>query len=187
MTRYEQQVERQGGRPVAGVPAREGDERERSRLAAGAIAGAVAGVAMAVWVMALYDALGLGFLAPLRETAALIEGPEALIGGFWMPVLGGAIHLIGAAAIGVVFGALLPGDWALGLAAGAGVSLGGAGFLVSMYLLQPWLDPTLRIRFDLLTGPWLSGYLVYGGALGALTWLLRKRAYGPEPDVAIRP
>jgi hypothetical protein len=142
---------------------------------AGAVAGLIAGVLMAMWSMGYAAYQGLGFFLPLKLIAATFLGVNAIIGGFWVLLLGVLIHLSVSAGWGVVFGAL-----ARRLGVGASTALGGiyglAVYLLMTFLVLPWIDPVMRARVEVTMTSFLIAHLVFGIALGLLTPVLRGAA-----------
>src|SRR5438128_12307130 len=79
-------------------------------IKAGAVAGIIGGVLMAVWGMFATLAHGLGPFAVPQLIGASFRGPEALLQGPVTVVIGVAIHLVTSALFGVLFATLVRRD-----------------------------------------------------------------------------
>lgn len=145
------------------------------KVVVGAISGLVAGLVMAVWVMAVMAAFGAGVLAPLNIIAHLVVRDVPLDDTFsWTGLLvGGAVHLALSVLFGVLFWVALrqpPKYRSL-----QGKALVFAGFLfglllwlVDHVLLWPLIDPAGAGAFTI----WVSffGHVLYGTGLGIGVW-----------------
>ena len=153
----------------------------------GAVAGILAGVLFMMFQMLVagFQTAGEGFFLPLRATATLFAGPQAMDAEFPLAEaigLGFAAHLLLCAAGGIILGLLA----AIGLA-GWGVGLIGVG---AMYGFLLWLvagmgvAPSGWAHFVKLSDPLIQvfAYVVFFGIAAAsyLTYLTPRRS--PEPD-----
>ncbi len=153
-----------------GVPAREPADHE---VAAGAIAGAVAGVAM--WLPAMVASpADLGFFFPLKLVAAGLVGESALdTGNPAAAVLVGAL-LVGltSVAFALVFVSILPGKTTAFRAVAGGAVYGAVLFAPAWYVLVRVTNPILFSAE--VAVPMLVLHVIYGAVLGLVVPTLRK-------------
>lgn len=115
-------------------------------IAAGARAGVIGGLAMALCATVRSAVAGLGPWLPMKLVAASWVGVEALIGGAGVIVYGALTHLAVAAAWGILLADLVGrrrGALAV-LVLGIGYAL--LVWLFMSYAMLPWLDPTMFHR-----------------------------------------
>jgi hypothetical protein len=160
------------------------DTPARGEVAAGAGAGLIGGVAMALFQM-LASALGGGsVLAPAKLVAASTLGPRAPSGGLGTLVTGLLLHLAVSAVLGVTFAFALhrrvvrPGATLL-----AGLFFALLAMLTMTYVLLPWVDPVMRASLVHAPGAWLLAHAVFGLGLGSLPAL--RRAFGGSERVLL--
>ena len=165
----------------------------------GALAGLVAGIAMALWQMIDSAATSNGFWTPLnlcmasfvwRGQAAMIEKDMMMHPGMSMnmPVAAGhlaagmILHLAFSVLVGIVFITILFGlrRAGLGLLRTApgyiGAAIAGAALLyvVMIYLVLPWANPLMCHMTP--RGPFFIGHLIYGLIFGLVAYPLARRA-----------
>jgi hypothetical protein len=168
---------------------KESDAYRADSAAAGAVAGVIAGACMAVLLMIVSAAAGMGFWHPLALAGGLFYGVNAILDGIG-PVLTGVIaHLSLTAVLGAIFGSLLSKEQGtVGRAAGWGLLYGIPCWAVTTYILLPLLNPTMGARVDLAPGWWFLSFLTFGFVLG-VTPIIRQ-AIGrdlEEPVLEERP
>jgi hypothetical protein len=144
-------------------------------IAAGALAGIVGGIIMAMFAMMYAAIMGMGILAPLRMIGATFYGPEALVGGAGVLLYGLMIHMITSAAWGAVFALLLPRGISPAAAAGWGAVFSLVVLLVMTYGVLPWANPTMAARVPMMMGAFVIEHLLFGLGLG-LTPVFERRA-----------
>lgn len=154
----------------------------------GLLAGAIAGMAMAMWIMIAGATFGhTGFFSPMylisapfvgtgdaqRSLAAAGAG-DVFVWSTGAALLGAAIHMANSMMFGVVFGAIAR---VLRLRAVAGVLVGMVYGLVLMVLMDAAVQPATDSLFGggryvthigsiLGWGTWTVGHLIFGGMLG---------------------
>jgi hypothetical protein len=152
---------------VPALPEREPADHE---VAAGAIAGLVAGAGMAVVAAASSDQ---GALFPLRLVAASFLGHEALDPGWVAPVLlGTLLGALAAVVLALVFASILPRGRSVAVSLAYGLAYGAAAWAVTWYVLVRLVDPVLFAAGS--PGPVLLLHLLYGAVLGLLLPPLRR-------------
>jgi hypothetical protein len=163
-------------------------------LVAGALAGQVAGLVMAVVVMAVFTLfLGTGPLYPVQVIGSLVFGDAALQGLHLPAVLAGLVlHQAGPAlAWGLVFGAavhaLAPrraGLLALGVAVGLASQVVDVGLVVPV-AMRAFQGHDLWAEHVPAFWSW-AAHLVYGLSLACFPWIL-GRLDRPEAAAATAP
>jgi hypothetical protein len=143
---------------------------------------------MAGWMAAAAALEGQDPLAPLRPMGdAFSESPGR--GAPARLAFGLALHLAFAAAVGVLFTALLPADLE---GKNAAVMSVGFTFLV-MAIMTSWVlpavNPSLRAEMPELGGSWVLAHVAYGVVVGYAAQALRQRgaARTRTPLPAARP
>lgn len=152
------------------------DPPVRSTLLAPGLAGGLAGgAAMAAWMIAA------AALEGMPATRAFVPIGRALpaaaeLSGAWAALLGLALHLLVAAAIGVVLATLMPRGLEPRFAAvmGGGYAFGAMGVMTS-YVLPAWA-PAVREAMPALGGSWVLAHAAYGAIAGPVAQALRRRA-----------
>jgi hypothetical protein len=154
---------------------RVGARRQEALVLPGIQAGVAAGIVMALLLMCVSAAKGLGFWQPLNEIASSILGVDALIAGAGAAVLGAAILLIVSAIFGVLFSSIFRPSPGGSPSVSWGVLYGVAIWLVMTFAVLPSADSTMRARVALMPGWWFVSVLVYGACLAASPILRRRR------------
>ena len=158
-----------------------GLKRAKPFIVGGILAGQVAGLVMAVVVMAVFTALGKGPLYPVQVIGSAVFGEAALQGTHIGAILAGLLlHQLGPSVVwGLVFGLLA---YALKVrTGGASLLLGlvvGAISMVGPYFLIPILMTALQgvdiwNREVPMFWDW-AAHLVFGASLGIFPKFLRK-------------
>lgn len=148
----------------------EGKAGTRRAVAAGALAGLLGGLVMALASMLRSDAAGAGFWLPMRNIAAVWYGVEALIAGTGAILVGLLTHTVVSAAWGGLFGFAAGRDSSIGIALLMGLGYGIAVLLVMTLGILPWLNETMAARVALQPiWFWLGVHLLFGGTVGILT------------------
>ncbi|MHB8872312.1 MAG: DUF6789 family protein [Myxococcaceae bacterium] len=143
------------------------------------MAGFLGGLLMALFAMIHSQAIGQGFLMPLRLIAATFVGPDALMASSGIAILGALIHLLVSVLLGVFFSYILSRQLPLASSIAFGLFFAIAVWLFMTYVLVPPLNSTLNARVAAMPGSWLIAHLFYGLGVG-LTPLFRRR---PRPTV----
>lgn len=138
----------------------------REVLGAGALAGLVGGVAMAVAAMLFTGVTGSGAASWLQAIAATLYGPQAMI-RVDAVVVGGMIHFGMSALLGVLFGAMAPRAGALGTLA-AGLCFALVIWAIATFGVVPLVNPVLQARVAMQPGGWFLSHLAFGAALVTL-------------------
>jgi hypothetical protein len=146
---------------------------EGGAIDAGAVAGALAGIAMLLTAMAASAAVGLGFWLPLQLIGGATAGVRALLGGWSILVAALAVHFGVSALWGAVFGAATRGRLLRLPAALAGLAYGVLVFAVMHLAVLPWANPVMHDRVKLTLGAWLGAHAVWGIALALLLPVMR--------------
>jgi hypothetical protein len=131
---------------------------------AGAFAGMVGGVVMALFLMFATGAHG-DLLAPMRLIGLSFEHPNALLTGVGAAVWGFTLQLSLAAVLGIFFASAV-GRASAGVSAGAGVVFGLVVCAVLTYLVLPWANPPLSAAVHRMMLAWVSAYVIFGLCLG---------------------
>ncbi|MGH7710738.1 MAG: hypothetical protein ACREOG_05615 [Gemmatimonadaceae bacterium] len=137
---------------------------------AGALAGTIGGLLLALFAMGTAVMMGADILSPFRLTGATFLGAAALDGGAGIILYGLLLHLATSMAWGILFAAILPREAPVGVVFVAGLVYGLLVMLVMWYLVLPVANPTLR---DATTGTtsFTIEHLIYGGSLAAVPML----------------
>jgi hypothetical protein len=152
-----------------------GTKREAPVFLPGIQSGAFAGIVMALLLMLVSAAKGLGFWQPLSAIAASVLGVEALVAGPGGAFLGFALLLIVSAILGVLFWAILRPSTSSSAAVSWGVLYGVVIWAVMTYGVVPSADSTMRARLALMPGWWFACVLVYGACLGWAPGMRQRR------------
>ncbi len=150
----------------------------------GALAGLIAGIAMAMVAMIYAASRGMGLFAPPRQIAAVLQGPEALLGGGGTIILGIMIHMMVSIVWGIVFG-LIAGRLTAGGQFGAGMVYGAVLWFIMSFLVLPWANETMGDRTKLVPAAWFIEHLVFGGMLFLTAVFARHHERGRgEPHIS---
>ena len=140
----------------------------------GLIAGLIAGIVMAMFMMLVTGLSGQGFLAPLYAIAATFNPSWAMTKGFAVaPILVGLmVHMMNSAVFGLIFALLarllFPRALTLPLAAVAGSVWGLILLGVNQLIILPLVDTPLVTATNGIFGWWLIGHLMYGVVFGVI-------------------
>jgi len=146
-------------------------------LEVGIVAGIIGGMLMAGLTMMATAAGGMGLLAPLKLIAATFFGKEATAGGAGVLLVGLMLHMTNAAALGVIFAALIRRIEGGGAAVAAGLAFGIAVWLATTFIALPVADPIMRAAVAAIPGAWFVAHAVFGVGLGSVPALRRKLAH----------
>lgn len=135
--------------------------RSRGAWVAGAVAGLVAGGAMAAFLVLAALVAGEPPLTAFRAIGGVVPGvgsasPAAVVAGV-------LAHAVVSAAIGIAFAAVLPRDFSPACAAGVGV---GAALLAMGFSAWVLLPGSFIRDIHELGGIWVIAHGVYGAILG---------------------
>ncbi len=154
----------------------------------GAIAGLVAGVAMAIVGAAFALSSSNDIWLEAKQIAALVYGPAAVaMPGFVAgPVIVGTlIHFIVAIGLGAVFGILfrsvlhIPSTFGAPIV--AGLIYGMLFWFLAYFIVLPIINPTL---LDMYAPAFIFQHLVFGMVLGIVYLYLRPVPYHDDPRYA---
>jgi hypothetical protein len=144
------------------------DSYRNDLIAAGAIAGFLGGVCMALLAMILSASAGMGFWHPVELISGIFYGADAILGGVGPVITGLIIHAVTTTAAGALFGAILPLPQAeASRATGWGLVFGAVSWAVATFVIMPLLNQTMKDRVDLAPGWWFASFLLFGLVLGA--------------------
>lgn len=174
----------------------------------GLVAGAIAGMAMAMWTMVAGATFrSTGFFTPMYLIASPFSGTEAAAGSlqaaragelfFWSTgpgLLGAAIHMANSMMFGVLFGV---GARLLRLRRLAGLVTGMAFGVAVMFVMDWLVQPTVAFLFGggrfvtdvggiLGWGTWTVAHLLFGGMLGLWVALRPDDVAGNDQGVTLR-
>jgi hypothetical protein len=155
----------------------------REILEAGALAGLIGGVAMALFAAVYEAARGFGFWTPLEAIAATVLREPAVTGSVGELVLGLVVHLAVAIFIGILFALVTPRDVAPAPAIAFGLFAGLVALVVMSLVIVPVENPEEGIRLMWGTAPGalpvsiaFADHLLYGAGLALAPWLRRRIA-----------
>lgn len=131
---------------------------------AGALAGLIGGIVMAMFAMTVTAIMGQGVWMPLRLIAASILGVDALVGGVGVLMAGLIMHMMASVIFGLIFAAIV-GAAGPAMAFGAGIVYGIVIWAGMTYIGLPIADPTMQARVVMMGGPWFVEHLIFGGML----------------------
>lgn len=139
----------------------------------GAIGGLVGGIALAMLMMIVTAAKGMGLLRPLYLIAATFHGSWAMAKGVDIVplVIGLMVHMLNSIIFGVVF-ALLLGSvtgtrrWGATAWTVSGLVWGLIVFIVNQYVVLPAVDPAMAMGADKVLFWWVLGHMMFGLILG---------------------
>ncbi len=146
-------------------------------LEVGIVAGIIGGMLMAGLTMMATAAGGMGLLAPLKLIAATFFGKEATAGGAGVLLVGLMLHMTNAAALGVIFAALIRRIEGGGAAVAAGLAFGIAVWLATTFVALPVADPIMRTAVAAIPGVWFVAHVLFGVGVGSVPALRRKFAH----------
>lgn len=161
--------------PSRGAPV-DADASAKEIIEAGISAGLIGGLVMMLFAMIKSATSGLGFWLPLKLVAGAFYGPEVIIGGAGITLLGLTLHFFTAAAWGVVFSAVVSRRLRAVPAVLAGMLYGTLVWAIMTWLVIPWLNPVQYQRADVISAWWFGYHLAYGVGV-SLAPALRRRLY----------
>jgi hypothetical protein len=138
---------------------------------AGLIAGVIAGVVMAMAAMMVMPVMGRGLTYPVKLMAGTVQGEDALEGGPSSDMVGGMIHMMMSAVLGLIFGLImsglgLSGIWTLII---AGVIFALIVWVAMQYFVLPLVDQVMAQGMPPMA--FAMTHVVFGVVLGLLTWV----------------
>ena len=151
---------------------------------AGAAAGIIGGMLMAMAMMIATAAGGMGFLAPLRLIAATFFGQDAMTGAGPL-VVGLMVHMMNSIVFGLIFAALAGRRLPPLQAVMAGVAFGIAIWAAMTFMGLPLVNPMMRERVAMMPVPWFVAHVAFGMGLGTAPGL-RRRLLETETRASIR-
>lgn len=130
---------------------------------AGALAGLISGAVMALIMMTRSLTQNGDFWLAMNQIAAMVYGPDALLGGT-ATLVGILIHFAVAAGWGLLFGLIASRISNTG-AFWAGLIFGAAVWAIMTFAVLPLVNNIMRERVDLIPGWWFAYHLIYGAVL----------------------
>lgn len=147
----------------------------RDIVAAGIAAGTLAGLGMAAWLAVFGLFTGLGGLTPLRLIGGTLYRHSALEPGLGPVLWGLVVHLAIAAALGVLYAAIVANvankDQDPVIEVSAAIVFGLVVWIVMTFLVMPVVDPFMRSRVSGFSTAWFGAHVVYGAMLGLVPQL----------------
>jgi hypothetical protein len=148
---------------------------------AGAFAGLVGGVAMALFATSYAQIVGLGFWTPMKAIAATVLGTSAFdISTASAVLIGLCIHVVVSVAIGIVFALATPKEVAPGPALAFGLSAGVTVLVIMNLIVLPIVSPEMRshqmwgsMPGEIPVGIAFLMHLIYGAGLSLAPALRR--------------
>jgi hypothetical protein len=148
-----------GERPVSG------DAASGAAISAGAGAGLIGGVILAMMAMAHGAAVGLGILAPMKAAAGVALGEGAMDRGISAMIVGIGVYLAVPLLLGAVFGLFVGRRFSMGLAFLYGLAWGLVVWAAMTWIILPRADPLLADIAERYPGWWFFEHLVFGASL----------------------
>lgn len=146
---------------------------------AGAIAGIVAGVAMAAFLVVAAAMQGLQALEPIERIGATFSSATTTPHGSIGRVLFGMLlHLSVSALVGLLFAAILPPDFPRGNAAIVCVGMTFAVLGLMASVVVPSVNPVLKHGFHGFGGSWVIAHALFGVVCAYTCQRLRRDAGG---------
>lgn len=142
-------------------------------IKAGIVSGVIGGLAMAAYAMVAGVVLGQGAFAVPQLIGAVFRGPEALLQPPSATLIGIGVHVLTAAAFGVLFATLVRRDTPAPVAMLAGVAYALGVFVLMVFVVVPIVNPVMANRVSMMVGTVLMMHVIYGLGLG-LAPRLRK-------------
>jgi len=163
----------------------------RDRLVHGALGGLAGGVIMAMIMMMVTAAMGMGLLRPLYLIAATVHQPWAMHSGVDLAplLIGVMIHMMNSAIFGIIF-ALLQGAVARHSGGGpvsgtlVGMAWGALILVINQTVVLPLVDPAMASATGGMPFWWAVSHLMYGLVLGAI--VARVASHGTVAGVTTR-
>lgn len=137
----------------------------KEAIGAGALAGLIGGIAMAMVSMLHAWIAGMGFWLPVKLIAATWFGVDALIGGFGVIIAGMMTHMMVSIVWGALFGLFIGRRRTIGTALLVGLLYATAIWLVMTYVGLPLVNRTMLDRVHMQPAWWILEHWVYGMAL----------------------
>lgn len=154
--------------------------RRHELLAAGALAGLLAGTAMMAVAIAAAAWHGIAPLRPLQLIGETFVGPGALQGAAKV-AFGVGVHALVSAFLGVVFASIAPRELAPFAAVGQGEGFALFVMGVMMTIVVPWVNPGFRDGIQVMGGSFALALGVFGVVIGVAP-ALRRRLSGEATD-----
>jgi hypothetical protein len=121
---------------------------------------------MAMWAVLTSVWHGLGLMASFESIGATFLGPNATNYGLFSILYGMLIHGLTAAALGILFCALLPPNATSGYATAVGLGFGVAVLLAMTFIITPVANPVLRHTVSSIPKSWAIQHILFGITLG---------------------
>ena len=163
---------------VAAMPTlnEHGELKATKVLSAGAVAGILAGSAMAICLMLIAMIAGEGFWLPLKKISVTLLGESAIqnsVFELWPVMAGIMIHFATAIAFGIVFAFIEERRQSYSSAVRAGIIYGLNVWIIMQFLVLPAINPVVAgmpyLQLAIL-------HIIFGGTLGGYVTFLPTRA-----------
>jgi hypothetical protein len=165
--------------------------RRHEVLVSGILSGIVGGGAMMGVAMIAATSQGLAAAHPLQVIGESFVGPGAFDGAAGRLAFGALVHLVTSVAFGVLLAAIIPRDFPMASAFGAGVGAALFALMLMMSLVVPWANPGFRRGMQDLGGSWVIAHAVFGAVLGTTPalrrWLFREASASAPGAEQVRP
>lgn len=139
----------------------------------GALTGITAGLIMALIAMIFGYVMGMDFWLLPKMIAATFLGADALTGGVGSVILGLIVHLVVAAAYGILFAFLTPRITSPSSDFGLGIAYGVIIWAVMTFIVLPLFNDLMRERVALIPFTWFINHLVFGASLAMTPYFER--------------
>jgi hypothetical protein len=146
----------------------------REIIIAGALAGILGGLLMAVWGAFATAAKSLGWLAVPQMIGATFMSPDALLHPIALAVWGTVLHLLVSAAWGILFASLVRRETPPLASLIAGLAYAIGIFLLMAFVVVPVTNQVMADRTPMMLGNLFIMHLLFGVGV-SIAPLLRRR------------
>jgi hypothetical protein len=150
---------------IAGERVASGDEASSAAIGAGAGAGLIGGVIVAMMEIAHGAAVGIGMLVPLKAASGLVYGAGATDRGISAMIVGVLVYLLVPLGLGAVFGVFVGRRFSVTTALAYGLVWGILIWAAVTWVALPRLNPPLAALAARYPAWWLLEHLVFGASL----------------------
>jgi hypothetical protein len=151
------------------------------KMLSGALAGVIGGMIMAGIAMVDSSVKGLGFFLPTKLIAATFLGIDAISGGVGTIALGIGVHVVVAAALGLLYSFLIVSNTPAISAFLGGLFYGTGIWFLATYMVLPAVNPVFSDAITANQAPWFIEHLVFGGLM--LLVPILNRAMQPQRQI----
>jgi len=147
----------------------------KDRIVHGVLGGLAGGIVMAMIMMIVTAAMGMGLLRPLYLIAATVHQPWAMHSGVGLVplIIGLMIHMVNSAIFGIIFALLLgavarhSSVWPVSGAL-VGMAWGALILVINQAVVLPVVDPAMASATGGMLLWWAMSHLMYGLGLGTV-------------------